>query len=79
MLPGMAYSYDKVRDNRLRRMAERQDLRLRRSPRRDPLATDYGLYTLYDLLGQPTAAGLTMDQVENYLTRPRQKSPARTG
>ena len=36
----------KVRENRLRRMADRQGLKLRRSPRRDENAIDYGLYAL---------------------------------
>ena len=36
----------KVRENRLRRMAARQGLKLRRSPRRDENAIDYGLYAL---------------------------------
>ncbi len=37
---------EKVRENRLRRMAERRGLVLTRSRRRDPLALDYGLYRL---------------------------------
>ena len=37
---------DKVRENRLRRMADRQGLKLRRSPRRDTHALDYDLYAL---------------------------------
>lgn len=76
-------SYDKVRDNRLRRMADRQGLILARSRRRDPLATDYGLYTLTDKVqGLTIAAGWTMDRAEEYLTtwhRPRQKNPGRPG
>jgi len=44
---------DKVRENRLRRMAERQGLALRKSRRRDPRAIDYGevwlvRHTVYD-------------------------------
>lgn len=38
----------KVRENRLRRMAGRQGLRLLKNPRRDPRATDYGTYMLTD-------------------------------
>lgn len=41
----------KVHENRVRRMAGRQELRLSRSRRRDPLATDYGLYTVTDATG----------------------------
>jgi hypothetical protein len=37
---------DKVWENRLRRMAERQGLRLVKSRRRDPYASDYGKYWL---------------------------------
>ena len=37
---------DKIRENRLRRMAHRQGFKLRRSPRRDTRAIDYGLYAI---------------------------------
>jgi hypothetical protein len=37
---------DKVRENRLRRTAQRQGLQLKRSRRRDELAVDYGVYGL---------------------------------
>jgi hypothetical protein len=39
----------KVRENRLRRMAARQSLKLVKNPRRDPRATDYGSYMLVDM------------------------------
>jgi hypothetical protein len=39
---------DKVRENRLRRMAERRGLRLEKSRRRDPMAADYGTYQIID-------------------------------
>jgi hypothetical protein len=39
---------DKVRENRLRRMAGRQGLRLMKSRRRDPRALDFGGYWLVD-------------------------------
>jgi hypothetical protein len=35
---------DKVRENRLRRMATRQNLQLMKSRRRDPFAPDYGMF-----------------------------------
>ena len=66
----------KVRENRLRRMADRQGLKLQRSPRRDTRALDYGLYALTTYGG---AAGtvhpqgpisiftLDLDEVEQYL------------
>jgi hypothetical protein len=59
---------DKVRENRLRRMAERQGYILRKSRRRDPRAIDYGTWYLIDahynaLVGQFE----NMDQVEGRL------------
>ena len=63
---------DKVRENRLRRMAERQGLRLLKSRRRDPLAYDYGGYMLVDAStnggGGNLAYSLDLDQVERSLT-----------
>jgi hypothetical protein len=40
---------EKVRENRLRRMAEREGYRLAKSRRRDPFAIDYGTYSLIDV------------------------------
>lgn len=66
----MADAY-KVRENRLRRMAQRQGLILRKSRRRDPRATDYGTYTLTNMhtknleYGQYGVVGL--DEIEAYL------------
>ena len=37
---------DKVRENRLRRVAERRGLKLVKCPRRDPGALDYGTFAL---------------------------------
>jgi hypothetical protein len=37
---------EKTRETRLRRMADRQELRLAKSRRRDPRATDYDRYAL---------------------------------
>ena len=65
---------DKVRENRLRRVAERQGLRLMKSRRRDPLAYDYGGYMLVDAStngvggGGNLAYSLDLDQVERSLT-----------
>jgi hypothetical protein len=39
---------EKVEENRLRRIAERQGLRLTKSRRRDPLAADFGTFTVAD-------------------------------
>jgi hypothetical protein len=76
---------EKVRENRLRRMAQRQLLRLEKSRRRDPKAPDFNGYMLIDdrnvvVLGAyDFAYSATLDQVEAYLTdesRPRwRKSP----
>ena len=65
---------DKIRENRLRRAAGRQGLTFTKSRRRDPRARDYGLYWLTD---QTTNAlmtaeqGLTLDEIEEFLTKPR--------
>jgi hypothetical protein len=40
---------EKVRENRLRRMAERQGLELRKSRRRDARAKDYGRWYIVDV------------------------------
>jgi hypothetical protein len=70
---------DKVREARLRRMAERQGLQLRKSRRRDPLALDYGSYQLIDpgssslVFGELAEHGFgaSLDDIEDYLRRPR--------
>ena len=41
--------HDKVRENRLRRMAQRQGLRLEKSRLRDPRAIGYGGYLLIEV------------------------------
>ena len=69
---------DKVRENRLRRKADRMGHRLVKSRRRDPDALEYGLYALIDHLygGTPhphhavtgSPFSLTLDEVEDWLT-----------
>jgi hypothetical protein len=63
---------DKVRENRLRRMAARQGLELRKSRRRDPRALDYGRYWLViasiNGLALGGEWGVSLDEVEDYLT-----------
>ena len=67
---------DKVRENRLRRMADRQALRLQKSGRRDPRAIDYGTYMLIDPITNTVVAGasatgrpeFSLDDVEAWLT-----------
>ncbi len=69
----------KVREARLRRMAERQGLRLQKSRRRDPLALDYNGYQLIDprsnalVFGERAGDGFgaSLDDIEVYLKRPR--------
>lgn len=60
---------DKVRENRLRRMAERQGLTFTRSRRRDPRAVDYGRITLTsgDTVLIETA---DLDELERWLDDP---------
>jgi hypothetical protein len=71
---------EKVREIRLRRMAERQGLELHKSRRRDPNAIGYGLWMIIDSNGNfvvaqsagPTGEpALDLDEVEAYLTRER--------
>lgn len=66
---------EKVRENRLRRMAARQGLQLIKSRRRDPRAIDYGGYMLIEahnntiVLGAtPTPYCANVDDVEKFLT-----------
>lgn len=77
ILPGIDEP-DRVREGRLRRAAQRQGLTLAKSRRRDAHATDYGTYMLLDLFtsgvvvsGRPSGYGLTLEQVEDELTRRR--------
>lgn len=76
----MPDSTDKIRENRLRRMAKRRGLLLVKSRRRDTGALDYGLYVLIidgrenrEPGEDPISAfdrgeGRTLDQVEEELT-----------
>lgn len=67
----------KVRENRLRRMAQRQGLALSKSRRRDPYAIDFGDYYLWDpdtnamVYGEPGRVPLDLDDIEAYLTSDR--------
>jgi hypothetical protein len=67
---------DKVRENRLRRMAQRQGLRLVKSRLRDPRAIGYGGYMLVDAAMNTVVCGeidsaqaLDLDEVEAYLSQ----------
>jgi hypothetical protein len=65
---------DKIRENRLRRAAQRQGLMLAKSRRRDSRASDYGTYMLVDAQtntltawGLPPGYGMSLDDVEDAL------------
>ncbi len=69
---------EKVRVNRLRRMAARRGLRLIRSRQRDPGGLDYGKFRVEDATGTEPPKfrtgkryGLTLDDVEKRLTASR--------
>jgi hypothetical protein len=75
---------ERVRENRLRRMADRRGLRLVKSRRRDPRAVDYGRYMLVDQATNVVVAGTgaigrpiwTLDQIEAWLTsEPEEEAP----
>jgi hypothetical protein len=75
---------DKIREQRLRRAAERQGLSLTKSRRRDPRAVDYGGYMLVVMLtnavvagGHPWPYSLDLDEVEHELERGQQRRRAR--
>lgn len=66
---------DKVRENRLRRMAERQGVQLKKSRRRDLRALDYGGWMIVDTRfngvvagGSPNAFSMSLEDVEAWLT-----------
>jgi hypothetical protein len=68
---------EKVREDRLRRMAARQGLRLAKSRVRDPHAMGHGLYALIDdqtggtispTLAERWIHSWSLDQVERHLT-----------
>jgi hypothetical protein len=74
MLQGMDQE-TKIRENRLRRMAERRGLRLIKSRKRDPMALEYGRYHIEASDGRmaeefPTLRGFTLDEIEERLTAP---------
>lgn len=71
---------DKVRENRLRRMAARQGYQLAKSRRRDPLAVDFGVYWIVDpnsnaiVAGDPSnGGGMDLDTVEKWLSEPESR------
>ena len=80
--PMVVAESEKVRENRLRRMADRQGYRLSKSRRRDGDAIDFGLYALLDYetggavnpaLAQRYVHSWTLDDVEEWLKTPWEK------
>ena len=66
---------EKTRENRVRRLADRQGYRLVKCPRRDPRAIGYGGYMLCDhetggatLGGTPHPYSADLDEIEAWLT-----------
>ncbi len=75
---------EKVRENRLRRMADRQGFRLMKSRARDPRDITYGGYMLVDLVpgrnrGTNYGRGFqdSLDRIEEYLTAPEPEGAKR--
>ena len=58
---------DQVRENRLRRIAERQGRTLTKSRHRDPLAEGFGTYNLSASYWADGNDGLSLDEVESHL------------
>jgi hypothetical protein len=72
-VPSAYRTPEKVRENRLRRMAERQGHQLVKSRRRDPRAYDYGRYWITDPATKVIVAGhdrfgMNLDEAEVWLT-----------
>ena len=67
---------EKVRENRLRRMADRYGLKLVKARSRDPRAIDFGCYALMDLETGGSVVGVSaigrydasLDEIEAYLS-----------
>lgn len=66
---------DKVDENRVRRMAERQNFVLQKSRRRDTRATDYGKYRIiaqareiYEPGWEGPPFTQTLDEIESFLS-----------
>jgi hypothetical protein len=70
---------EKVRENRMRRMAGRRGLRLVKSPQRDQGGLEYGRYRIEAMDGNPPGdleeGGkyplANLDEAERYLSTPR--------
>jgi len=75
---------EKVRENRVRRLAERQGFSLYKSRTRDPRQLDFGRYVLIRQPGGEGPAfnrdqiGLTLDEIEEFLLRPPESVTIKT-
>ncbi len=74
--PAEAAQVHKIRENRARRMAQRQGLQLIKSRRRDPRAIDFGGFMLVNAYtnsvaegGSPWPFSMSIDQIEERLLR----------
>ena len=74
-MPEMTATEFKTYENRLRRVAARQGLKLMKSPRRDVRATDYGTYQLVDQstntlvsYGLQSGFGLSLEEIAEQLS-----------
>ena len=85
MVSGMTIKQvEKIRENRLRRMAGRRDLQVQKSRRRDERANDFGLYRIVDAFSNVVVAGahpfdysLSLDEIEEWLNEPAPHSKRR--
>jgi hypothetical protein len=79
MSSGIFSGMDKVNENRVRRMAERQGFALQKSRRRDPNAMDFGGYWIIDpningIIAPNDDFGFSLEAAEAFLT---QEKPGR--
>lgn len=58
---------EKVRENRLRNTARRRGWELSKSRRRDPLATDFGVWSILDAKGKVVEECRDLDCIETFL------------
>ena len=58
---------EKVRENKVRRVAERRGFTVVKSRRRDPMAVDYGRFQLFEAHGKMLALEGSLSEVERYL------------
>jgi len=66
---------EKVQEQRIRRAAGRRDLILRKSRRRDPRASDFGIYWLIDASTNTLVYGGDLEGLEYYLDRVTRSLP----